>query len=77
MFFVVSEKARNKAIAHAMSQPSAGRDAQGLLVIKEVPKAIEVVKPSPWLPKLDSAKFQKLDMWTARSFARQSRSSIP
>ena len=61
-FFEVSEKARNKAIAHAMSKPSEGRDAQGLLVIKEAPKAIEKVKPSPWLPKLDSAKFQKLDI---------------
>ena len=45
-----------------MSKPSKGRDAQGLLVIKEAPKAIEKVKPSPWVPKLDSAKFQKLDI---------------
>ena len=33
-----------------------------MLVSKEAPKAIEVVKPSPWLPKLDSAKFHKLDI---------------
>jgi len=60
--FEVLEKSRNQAIAHAMSNPSKGRDAQGLLVIKEAPKAIEVIKPSSWLPKLQSAKFHKLDV---------------
>ena len=58
----VLENSRNQVIAHAKSKPSKGPDAQGLLVIKEAPKAIEVVKPSPWLPKLDSAKFHKLDI---------------
>ena len=60
--YEVIDKSRDKAIAHAKSKPSKGRDAQGLLVIKGAPKAIEVVKPSPWLPKLDSAKFHKLDI---------------
>ena len=57
----MSEKARNKGIALEMSKPSSGRDAQGLLVSKEAPKVVkdklkkvEVVKPSPWLPKLDN-----------------------
>ena len=36
-FFEVSEKARNKAIAHEMAKPSESRDAQGLLVIKQAP----------------------------------------
>ena len=59
-FFEVSEKARNKSLAHAKSKPSKGRDAQGLLVSLEAPKVVkdklkkvEVVKPSPWLSKLD------------------------
>ena len=37
------EKSRNQVMKHAKSKPSKGRDAQGLLVIKEAPKAIEVV----------------------------------
>ena len=68
-FFEVSEKARNKAIAHAKSKPSKGRDAQGLLVSLEAPKVVkdklkkvEVVKPSPWLPKLETSKFHKMEM---------------
>ena len=65
----MSEKARNKGIALEMSKPSSGRDAQGLLVSKEAPKVVkdklkkvEVVKPSPWLPKLDTFNFHKLDV---------------
>ena len=67
--YEVIDKSRDKAIAHAKSKPSKGRDAQGLLVSLEAPKVVkdklkkvEVVKPSPWLPKLDSAKFHKLDI---------------
>ena len=33
-----------------------------MLVIKEAPKAIEKVKPSPWLPKLETSKFHKMEM---------------
>ena len=79
-FFEVSEKARNKAIAHAKSKPSKGRDAPGLLVssrsfketlkacqeapkvVKDKLKKVEVVKPSPWLPKLETSKFHKMEM---------------
>ena len=31
-------------------------------VVKDELKKVEVVKPSPWFPKLDSAKFHKLDI---------------
>ena len=61
-FFEVSEKARNKAIAHAKSKPSKGRDAQGLLVVKDKLKKVEVVKPSPWLPKLETSQLHKMEM---------------
>ena len=64
-FFEVSEKARNKAIAHAKSKPSNCRDAQGLLapkVVKDKLKKVEVVKPSPWLPKIETSKFHKMEM---------------
>ena len=67
--YEVIDKSRDKAIAHAKSKPSKGRDAQGLLVSLEAPKVVkdklkkvEVVKPSPWLPKLDTSKFHKLDV---------------
>jgi hypothetical protein len=67
--YEVIDKSRDKAIAHAKSKPSKGRDAQGLLVSLEAPKVVkdklkkvEVVKPSPWLPKLETSKFHKLDM---------------
>jgi hypothetical protein len=67
--YEVIDKSRDKAIAHAKSKPSKGRDAQGLLVSLEAPKVVkdklkkvEVVKPSPWLPKLDTSKFHKLDI---------------
>jgi hypothetical protein len=78
--YEVIDKSRDKAIAHAKSKPSKGRDAQGLLVssrsfketlkacqeapkvVKDKLKKVEVVKPSPWLPKLDTFKFHKLDV---------------
>ena len=67
--YEVIDKSRDEAIAHAKSKPSKGRDAQGLLVSLEAPKVVkdklkkvEVVKPSPWLPKLDTFKFGKLDV---------------
>ena len=78
--YEVIDKSRDKAIAHAKSKPSKGRDAQGLLVssrssketlkacqkapkvVKDKLKKVEVVKPSPWLPKLETSKFHKLDM---------------
>ena len=78
--YEVIDKSRDKAIAHAKSKPSKGRDAQGLLVssrsfketlkaCKEAPKVVkdklkkvEVVKPSPWLPKLETSKFHKMEM---------------
>jgi len=67
--YEVIDKSRDKAIAHAKSKPSKGRDAQGLLVSLEAPKVVkdklkkvEVVKPSPWLPKLETSKFHKMEM---------------
>ena len=67
--YEVIDKSRDKAIAHAKSKPSKGRDAQGLLVSLEGPKVVkdklkkvEVVKPSPWLPKLETSKFHKMEM---------------
>ena len=78
--YEVIDKSRDKAIAHAKSKPSKGRDAQGLLVssrsfketlkacqkapkvVKDKLKKVEVVKPSPWLPKLETSKFHKMEM---------------